>query len=113
MAIYLVIGAAARDEAFQDRCWGSIISMSADVMNATLNSLTIQDSNGYDMTGEASKNQATAFISLKMKSSKETIANMMLLNSDINNAPMTAADAAFNWQTKEIWKRLVDVGYNV
>jgi hypothetical protein len=109
---YLVIGAAARDEGFQDRCWGSIVTMSNEVINSTLGSNTILSETGYDLTGQASKNQALNFVRGKAKASKEVIANFMLLNADISANPLGSADAAVQWQTKQIWENLVTIGYN-
>lgn len=109
---YLVIGAAARDPVFQDRCWGSIVKMSNDIMNSTTGSATIMSDDGYDLTGQASKNQALNFMWGKAKASKEIVANFMLLNNDISSNPMGSAEDAVQWQTKQIWEDLVTLGYN-
>jgi hypothetical protein len=86
--------------------------MSSDIMNSTTGSATIQSETGYDLTGQASKNQALNFMRGKAKASKEIIANFMLLNGDVANNPLGSAEATLQWQVKQVWEAFVTLGYN-
>ena len=111
MSTYLQIGNTSVDPEFQHRGWGCVIVLSSDIMNSTLGSGTIQDENGYDLTSQESKDQALAFVSGTAIATQEIIACFLLLNSDIANNPLGSPEASVLWQLKQVWKNLVDIGY--
>lgn len=109
---YEVIGASAKDVNFQNRCWGAVIEMSRDILAAVQDSNSIHDdaSPSNDLTSEASKNQAKKLTRSQALITKETIANLMLLNGDVAANPMGSSEGTVQYQTKQIWITMVEIG---
>lgn len=107
---YEVIGASAKDPNFQNRCRGSAIAMAADILNAVQDSGSIQDSKGGDLTTLASKNLAKNFCKGTHLFTDQALASLILLNYDVAANPMGSSEAAVQYQTKEIWLTLVEIG---
>src|SRR5688500_13125479 len=107
---YEVIGASAKDPNFQNRCRGSVIAMAADVLGAVQDSGAIQNSSGADLTTLASKNLARNFCKGAHLFTDQSLASLILLNYDVAANPMGVADGAIQYQTKEIWLTLIEIG---
>lgn len=105
-----VIGASAKEPSFQNRCRGAVIAMAADILGAVQDSGAIQDSKGNDLTSLSSKNLAKNFCKGAHLFTDQALASLMLLNYDVQANPMTVADSAIQYQTKEIWVTLVEIG---
>lgn len=105
-----VIGASAKEPNFHNRCRGSVIALAADIINATQDSSAIQDSKGTDLTSLASKNLAKNFCKGTHLFTDQTLASFMLLNEDVQTNPMGSTEYSIEWQTKEIWMTLVEIG---
>lgn len=109
---YEVIGASAKDNNFQNRCWGAITELSRDIIAAPQDSRAIMDDAvpPNDLTQESSKNQAKKFTRLTQLATRETIANQILLNVDIAANPMGVEDPTILYQTKQAWMTFVEIG---
>lgn len=107
---YQVVGESGKNPDFQNRCWGAVMAMAADIMNATQDSGSILDSQSRDLTSLSSKNQAAKFAKLSHLSTDRTIANLVLLNSVIAANPSGASDSDLQYQVKEVWMILVEIG---
>ena len=106
---YQVIGASATDANFQNRVKGAIISLAADIINA-VGDTAITNNAGVGITTLACKNLAKNFCKGTSLFRIEAAAMLMLLNYDIAANPATVIDATINYQTKEIWLTLVEIG---
>lgn len=107
---YQAVGEAGKDATFQNRCWGAVMAMSRDIIGATQDSGSIQDDLSNDLTTLSCKNQAKKFTKLLHLSTDRTIANLVLLNSVIAGNPAASADNDLQYQVKQIWMTLVEIG---
>jgi hypothetical protein len=107
---YQVVGESGKNPDFQNRCWGAVMAMASDIMNTVQDSGSIMDSQSRDLTSLSSKNQAMNFAKMTHLSTDRTIANLILLNSVIAGNPTGALDSDLQYQAKEIWMTLVEIG---
>src|SRR5688500_11949898 len=107
---YRQVGEAGKLEDFQNRCWGAVMAMSRDIIGAVQDSGSITDDLANDLTTESCKNQAKKFSKLLHLSDDRTIANLVLLNSVIAGDYINADDSAMQYQVKQIWMTLVEIG---
>jgi hypothetical protein len=110
---FQVIGAAAKDPNFQNRCAGSIISLAAAILAAPLAGGSIKNNALVDLTTTACKNLATNYCKGTNLFTDKAAASLMLLNSDVAANPTSAVQTvedAVAYQTKEIWLTLVAIG---
>lgn len=107
---FQVVGESGKNPDFQNRCWGAVMAQSAEIMAATLNSSSVQDSLLRDLTTQDSKDLAAKFAKLTHLSTDRTIANLVLLNSVIAANPSGASDSDIQYQVKEVWLILKDIG---
>lgn len=110
---FQTIGDAAEDPVFQRRCKGSFIAMASAILAAPLNSNAVNSTKG-DLTTEACKNLALNFCKGTNLFTDEALASLMLLNVDVAADPLGSAEGpsegAIQYQTKEIWLDLVEIG---
>lgn len=107
---YQVIGAAAKDPAFQDRCRGGAIELGRDIIAAPLASMSISSDAGADLTTTDCKNLAMNFCKRTNLFTDEALASLVLLNSTVAANPMGSLDSAVQYQLKQIWLTLVEIG---
>lgn len=107
---YEVVGSAGKDPVFQNRCWGAVMAMARDIINSVQDSGSITDDAANDLTQLSSKNQAKKFSKLQHLSTDRTIANLVLLNPTISADPANSLDTDLQWQVKQIWMTLVEIG---
>lgn len=107
---YQVVGAAAKDPAFQDRCRGAIISLGRDILAAATASNAIQNAALQDLTTTPCKNLAMNYCKGTALFTEQALASLILLNSDVAANPMGSLDGAVQYQAKEIWLTLVEIG---
>lgn len=107
---YQVVGASGKSPDFQNRAWGAVMAMAADIIASVQDSASIVDAANNDLTSEASKNQAKKFAKLSHLSTDRTIANLILLNTTIAANPDSATDSDLQYQIKQVWMTLVEIG---
>lgn len=86
------------------------MAMARDIIAAPLASNSITDDANNDLTTQSSKNQAMNFAKLLNLSTDRTIANLVLLNASIAADPLNSLDSDLQWQVKQIWMILVEIG---
>lgn len=106
---YQVIGEAAKSVDFQNRCRGAIISLGSDIIAATTPN-AITNEAGEDITTQLCKDLAKSFCRGTNLFTLETAAMLMLLNGTIAANPSGIADGDIQFQTKQIWLTLVEIG---
>jgi|PlaIllAssembly_1097288.scaffolds.fasta_scaffold194525_2 hypothetical protein len=91
---------ASQDASFQGRClvaaWGVAQHVRADDA-------------GYDLS-VSSKNYAVKLLRQHVVITKEQLAIQILRNGDIAANPSGALDDTLDWQTKNVWSELIDIG---
>lgn len=107
---FQVIGAAAKDPNFQNRCRGSVIELGAAIIAAATASGSIQNNSAQDLTTTACKNLAMNYCKGITLFTDQALASLMLLNADVAANPLGSDEYAVQWQTKEIWLTLVEIG---
>jgi len=110
---YQVVGEKGKNPDFQNRCWGAVMAMARDIIASVQDSRSIEDDVlpiHNDLTQESSKNQALKFAKLIHLSTDRTIANLVLLNPTIATDPDAATDSDLQYQVKQIWMTLVEIG---
>lgn len=110
---YQVVGEKGKNPDFQNRCWGAVMAMSRDIIAAVQDSGSIEDAVTpvpNDLTTLACKNQAKKFAKLTHLSTDRTIANLVLLNPTIATNPDAATDSDLQYQVKQVWMTLVEIG---
>lgn len=86
------------------------MAMARDIIAATLDSGSIMDDANNDLTQLSSKNQAKNFSKLQHLVADRAIANLVLLNPTIAADPLNSLDSDLQWQVKQIWMTLVEIG---
>jgi len=91
---------ASNDAEFQGRCWAAATITAQHV---------IVEDEGYDVS-LASKNYALKLLRDESSVTERQIAMQVLRNATIASSPSTASDSDIDWQIKQIWPELVNIG---
>ena len=111
---FQVIGTAAKDPNFQNRCRGCFIKIGSAILGAGVADGSIRAPvTNADLTTQDCKDLVLKYCSQTNKFTDQTLASFMLLSGSVAAAPYDETDDgeyAFEYQMQFMFMRLVGIG---